>query len=162
MRQATRLGAASVAILLSLVGLSRAADEYAGRYYCVEEFGGGVSFNSSTGKWESTTFRPESKFVLRVDLLTRRDDKLWGTIGTYQVGLTKQGVSDVSACVALGGQSGVDSLAGNMWCEADFAVYRFNLKSLRYLSSYEQGYVGGADNNDDTPSMMAGTCTKID
>ena len=37
--------------------------------------------------------------------------------------------------------------------------YRFNLENNRFLLF---GYFDGADNNENTPAVTGGTCTKID
>ena len=40
--------------------------------------------------------------------------------------------------------------------------YEFNLRTNRFLVYYRSGYLDGKDNNDNTPSMSGGTCTRID
>ena len=40
--------------------------------------------------------------------------------------------------------------------------YQFNLTNNRFLSIYDFGYIDGRDNNDETPSVSGGTCTKIE
>jgi hypothetical protein len=40
--------------------------------------------------------------------------------------------------------------------------YQFNLRTNRFLGAYLEGYVDGKDNNDDTPFVSGGTCSKID
>ena len=47
-------------------------------------------------------------------------------------------------------------------CNAYNHEYQFNLKAHRYLAAYLVGYVDGEDVNDDTPSVTAGVCTKIE
>jgi hypothetical protein len=52
--------------------------------------------------------------------------------------------------------------SGFFYCSDGIGDYTFSIKTYRFLKSYMIGYVGGKDNNDDTPSVQAGTCTKID
>jgi len=41
-------------------------------------------------------------------------------------------------------------------------MYVFNPFTNRFFHIYTAGYISGLDNNDDTPYMAGGTCTKID
>jgi hypothetical protein len=47
-------------------------------------------------------------------------------------------------------------------CSASLKDYVFNLKQGRFLAVYAVGYVNGFDNNDNTPAIDGGRCTKID
>jgi hypothetical protein len=46
-------------------------------------------------------------------------------------------------------------------CGGSVDHYIFDLHSNRYLKTYDWGYTSGKDNNDDTPTVTAGICTKI-
>ena len=42
-----------------------------------------------------------------------------------------------------------------------FGEFKFNTKTLRFLSTYTAGYLDGKENNDNTPAIEIGTCTRF-
>ena len=118
-------------------------------------------------KWKGAALRTEEKFVLRLKHLRGRIEKSYNgeaqTVHEYDVTVTPAGSNYPVLCVSSG-QTHVDvrQLHG-VWCYGvDFQEYRFNLTSNRFLSIYLIGYLEGADNKGNTPSVTGGTCTKID
>jgi hypothetical protein len=155
------LGAFSIATLTnSAVG--QEAVDYSGGYLCLQEFGGGIRFDEPTGRWESTTFRPSGRFVLTLKKL--RDQKVyeWSEMlaGVYEVRVADFGDSDPPICYGYSGSEEVVISDTIMVCTY-FTEYRVNMDGLRFLEIYKAGFIDGADNGNNTPSMMGGTCARI-
>ena len=138
-------------------------------YFCTVELAGGLAFNQNLKKWESAKFRPERKFVLKLKYLTTRTQKDFlgkdETVTDFNVTLTAAGSNSSEPCLKTGDEwsetvpiSQYDFIA----CTAGLSEHYFNLKSNRFLTSYMLGYIDGKDNDDNTPVVSGGTCTKID
>jgi hypothetical protein len=138
-------------------------------YFCVAEATGGLSFNTLQKKWIGTSFRPTEKFVLRLKFVdvrvgtTKLDKDEY--YANFEATLTESGSNSQSRCTQLGA---VDKTAvsigkyNNFSCYANVQEYVFNLDNNRYLSVYASGYTDGVENNDNTPGVTGGVCTKID
>jgi len=139
-------------------------------YYCVADAAGGLKYNESMKKWEGASFRPEAKFALRMNFLRARVQK-----EEYSSLVAEEQVSDYTVTVTTSGSNtGVDCISqypsktvtvyesGNFRCYTAVTEYIFNVRTNRFLAISRVGYVGGEDNNDNTPSIQGGTCTKID
>lgn len=128
-----------------------------GTYSCAAESSGGIFHNNQTKKWEGTSFRPLSKFVLKLKYVrttTEADE--------YAITIMPDGSNDAVACTAdrtpLVQIDEFDFLV----CRTRFYNYKFNLKAGRFLEAYLMGYVNGQDTNNDTPVVSGGVCTKIE
>ena len=51
--------------------------------------------------------------------------------------------------------------AHQLRCNTIFGSLQINKKTMRYIATYEAGYIDGVRSNDNTPSMTIGTCTPI-
>jgi hypothetical protein len=135
-------------------------------YYCVAEFAGGLAYDAGTKKWQGASFRTDNKFVMRMKYVGSRGQGsgLTGSLTEYMVTITQAGDSYAAPCTDDGSYEAKSVLSSNTWvfCNSSLADYKFNLKANRFLSVYALGYVDGTDNNDNTPAMTGGTCTKID
>jgi hypothetical protein len=138
-------------------------------YYCIVEFAGGLAFNPTLKKWESAKFRPERKFVLKLKYLTTRTQKDYAgrdeTVSDFNVTLTASGSNSSEPCLKVGDEWSVVvpiSQDDFISCTAELSEHYFNLRSNRFLTSYMIGYTDGKDNDENTPSVSGGTCTKID
>ncbi len=139
-------------------------------FFCLEEFGGGITFDKQTRRWRSATFRPADKFVLKVAFIEKRTEK--DPVGNdeevllYYISITKQGTQQQSFCFSTSRERkglGVRIDAeGFFSCSHSLEDYSFNLKHLRFLKTYIVGYINGIDSSSDTPAVMGGTCTKIE
>lgn len=137
-------------------------------YLCIPEAAGGVSFNEHTKRWESTKFRLNRGLVLKMKYLRTFSEKnVFGrteTFNEFRVRTTEVGGKDESRCYHVSKHTDqvfigeTDFLTCN---GSDLTEYRFDFKTNRFLRAYLEGYVGGADNDNDTPSITVGTCTKI-
>ena len=128
-----------------------------GSYYCVAEWVGGGWFNSPAKRWEGRSFRPTSKFVIKMKF--DRTDLLFDR---YDVTIIPSGSNEIRNCWS-GSQIEVALLTDYIKCEVHLPPtgYIFNLRTNRFVTTYEGGYTFGDDNNDDTPTIEGGTCTKI-
>jgi hypothetical protein len=137
-------------------------------YFCNVEASGGVSYNANTQRWVGTTFRPEGKFVLRLHFLKERVIKNEivkdETVKDYTATLTNAGSKYARPCAKSGAVDPTVTVfeRGQLYCTDGTTDYSFSIQTNRFLASYLVGFVGGEDNNDNTPSISAGTCTKIE
>ncbi len=137
--------------------------------YCVAEFAEGAWFNSSIKRWDGSVFRPESKFIMRATFLRTRTDQT--TINypiqfdDYNVTITESG-SDFTIDCYRDGEGNSKIVSFNKFsrgqCKTGSMEYVFNLKTNSFLQIYSAGYKRGQDNNNDTPSISGGTCTKME
>jgi hypothetical protein len=147
---------------------SSSAQSNSASYFCVVEFAGGLAYNETLRRWDAARFRPEGKFVLRMQLLKSRTIKTFSekeeVVHDYMVTITKSGANSAIPCTSDSPQSRpavtVDSY-GWLTCSSSLTDYKFNLKTNRFISAYLIGYADGRDTNSDTPSISGGTCTKI-
>jgi hypothetical protein len=151
------------ALLLTLSCAAAAAGERRdGAYFCTGEFAGGLHYNTQLKKWEGATFRPEAKFIVRLKFLNSY--KMAGgfqfEVDDYDVTITKAGTNTALSCSRLG-ETTARLHEFRMECSTGSEDYNFNFKFYRFIRVYAVGYVGGEDNNDDTPNILGGTCIKI-
>jgi hypothetical protein len=149
-----------VAGLLVAIASNAVAEEKAS-YFCTAEVSGGIYFDNQTKHWIGATFKAEKRFVLNTTLISERTD--YGVLKTiFHVTKTDAGSNDSTPCKESG-QVGIDVTSA--FREIRCTVGAFNLvfgrDINRFLMIYPEGYVKGEDNNDDTPSVIAGICTKI-
>jgi hypothetical protein len=137
-------------------------------YFCIVESSGGVAFDARSQKWQGTVFRPEGKFVLKMEWLKSRveNSKYLGDqrVNDYHVSITQSGGTYPMPCGNGARPDGtVVSIfeGGSFRCEAGLQDYAFNIGTNRFLVAYMVGFISGTDNNENTPAMSAGTCTKI-
>jgi len=159
----------SAAILIACVPLSTANAQLVkdASYFCVAEVVGGLAYDAGMKKWIATSFRAEKKFVLRLKFLTNRVEKSVfnqdETVYDYNVTITEAGSNFAGPCLGRGQKHVTVRPLGWLLCHgADLHEYRFDLDTNRFLAAYLHGYIDGKDNNNNTPAVLGGTCTKID
>ena len=165
----TRCSAALSAVLLVVsIEAVWAVEPKDASYFCVAEASGGLSFNAVQKRWIGTSFRASEKFVLRLKYV----DANFGTAKydkdelytNFEAFVTPSGSNYESKCAPLS-RGGNATIAvgsyGGFACYANIQEYVFNLNTNRYLNLYSSGYTDGTDNNENTPSVTAGVCTKI-
>jgi hypothetical protein len=128
-----------------------------GTYSCTAQTSGGIFYNSKTKKWEGTSFRPLSKFVLSVKYVRTTAD-----VDEYAVTVMPDGSSDALACTADRTPLIQFDETDFLVCRTKFYDYKFNLKAGRFVEAYLMGYVNGQNSNDDTPVLSGGVCTRIE
>ena len=144
-------------------------------YYCVGEAAGGLFYNEKTKKWEAITgFVPFQRFVLKMKFLgarVRKERAIEEQVSDYKVTVTESDQNIALSCRDDDPNKSSDDPNKTVTVSDQFRTfscattsydYQFNLGTRRFLSIYRYGYTNGNDNNDDNPSVEAGTCTKID
>ena len=139
------------------VAVSFAQQATEGTYFCAAESSGGIFYNDQTKKWEGTSFRPLSKFTLRIKYVrtTTQGDE-------YAVTVTPYGRDVALPCTSHRTQLAQIDKFNYLGCRTEFYDYKFNLKASRFVEAYLIGYINGHDTNDDTPVVSGGVCTKIE
>jgi hypothetical protein len=155
--------AAFMGAALSTQGAA-AQGTFSGTYVCLDEFGGGIAYDQRTQRWLGTTFSPSRRFVLKLNFAPeRRPDKLPEGIEVYTGVISIVGDEGSNHECSWGGSRTLAVFSdGDLLCYAALSTYRFNLKTLRFTTAYQRGYVDGEDDNQDTPRMMGGSCAKIE
>jgi hypothetical protein len=110
-------------------------------YLCVSEASGGVAYEKNINKWKGTVFRTKNEKIL----ITSKNNK-W---------VMRKFESTIEV------DCNAPSNYGVMRCSDIFGTLIFNMVTRRYLSSYLAGYTDGSDNNDNTPNIEIGVCTKL-
>jgi hypothetical protein len=157
----------SFAVALGLaIGVPMIArgQEHDGSYYCVTEFVGGVAYDETLKKWDSTRFRPHEKFVVHFKYAGPHMVGDQSYTDDYFVTVTPSGSGKTESCKNYKGEEKVEFTrgVGRGDCEARLGRYTFGLRYNRFLKTFEfGGYAIGMDQNTDTPSISGGTCTKI-
>lgn len=130
--------AAFISATLGLIPIPALAQD---SYLCVSEAIGGIAYDSSTRKWEGTKFKNKNEKIILV-----KKNGVWK--------LKDFGSTFENDC-------GKMNEFGTFRCDILFGEFLFNSKTKRFLKSYLVGYVSGEDNNNDTPAVMAGTCSPL-
>ena len=139
------------------VSASLAQQPNEGAYSCAAEFSGGIVYNHQTKKWEGSSFRPLSKFTLKLKYVRTEANG-----DEYAVTITSSGRNDALPCISYRTQLAQIDEFGYLVCRTKFFNYKFNLKAGRFVEAYLMGYINGLDTNDDTPMLSGGACTKIE
>jgi hypothetical protein len=159
-----------VLFVIGLIGINSSmalAQSWNGSYYCVGEAAGGLGYDARIKKWRGIEFNPKSKFILRLQYIRMRENKPEGpprTIDDYRVIIKQLGAYSWT-CVRfyLEDESvGIHSDGSTEEVDCIGGTYIFNMKKGRFLLVNREGFIDSNDNNDKTPSIEAGTCTKID
>jgi hypothetical protein len=120
-------------------------------YYCTSEFSGGLDYDKTRQRWESTTFNPSIKFVLKLKFLRARTGKealdKAETLNDYAVTITDAGAKIQSSCTPPDGNfNSPITLARDSFefrCSRYFiSEYLFNLETNRFLEAYVRRRTG--------------------
>jgi hypothetical protein len=137
-------------------------------YFCIAEASGGVAYNANMKKWVGMTFNPDDKFVLRLRQLSRRSEKnVLGNnevVTDYNISLIDSGSNTARTCQKIGSVDSTITVYGDraLYCADGTTDYVFNIAANRFLASDMRGYAFRRDISEDSPSISAGTCTKIE
>ena len=120
-----------------------------GAYYCVPEISGGLAYDEATKKWVGSVFRVSSypRFIMKVT--------------GNRITITDSGSNVARPCEPTSSRSQTDGPL-TFRCVSSLVDYVFDLRTNRYMAIYTIGYTNGEDNNNNTPLVAGGTCTRID
>ena len=152
----------------AVANIAYAIEAKSAAYYCISEAAGGVAYEERLKKWTSTHFRPGKGFVLKLNFLSTNREKMFdwtdiSTVNRFIVTVTEAGSSLESPCRNLKDYRSPVEFWDDGWlrCEAGLSEFRFNPVNNRFLKAYLVGYVGGDNDNENTPAITIGVCTKI-
>lgn len=125
----------------------------AASWLCVADQSTGFKFDSYTKKWNVTRFDVSEK---RYTIVFRDDEKYPYTVREF---------GELNSLPMLCEDFAAETF---LHCRGIAGTFRFNQRTLRYIHSYEVGYINPTPGlNDmkegaDTPFMEIGRCSKID
>jgi hypothetical protein len=125
----------------------------------------GLAFDGASKKWSAAALRVDQKFVLRMKYGGSRMAKLTAEevqVSDYDITITDAGTDFDRPCSYNQKMVTIHDDDGGFRCGTITEDFVVNIKTLRFLRIYPLGYVSGQDNNDNTPSVSGGTCTRID
>ncbi|MCX5514731.1 hypothetical protein C3941_15740 [Kaistia algarum] len=158
--------------VLAAEDLYDVSGKFAGKYFCIASAAGGVIYSDVEKEWRATSFRvDENKFVINIKkerVVKAGDGFLSGDAMSYAVTISDFVINTPQYCTTRSNYVDGSVMSLSMWkggafrCSAALKDYTINLATGRYLAAYLVGYVSGVDNNEDTPSLTIGRCTKIE
>ncbi len=143
--------------------------KFAGSYLCLAEVSGGVAYDDTSKKWTGTPFRADGKYIVKVENIGTKQLKLEvhdEVVALYSIKVSKFGesVRDLDQCIGLGKKRDEPfpfTKEGRFRCATLGTDWTVNLAAGRYLKAYLWGFTGGEDNNDNTPFVEIGLCSKL-
>jgi hypothetical protein len=158
-----------VALILSQPCLALKLEPKDASFSCAVKFSGGIAVNEMSKRWDSVHFTPVPIRSLVVNLQFvsvdfrkdgRGEDEL---VLSYRVTVAAERNQYPTAPWFPGEcKTNISVRPDDPWftCSSGPSHYSVNLGVNRFIASYMAGYVNGSDNNDDTPSVSAGSCYK--
>ncbi len=110
-------------------------------YLCIPTAATGFSYEASKDSWVVTRFNIEDE-----KKILKRTQGGWEWVNF--------GAKSGRRCPDFND-------ADQLNCNLIFGSLRMNKKTMRYVVTYEVGYIDGVRSNDNTPSMTIGACTPI-
>ena len=120
-------------------------------YICIPSASNGFTVRQGGSKWEITKFRIDD---VKKILKKNNGEWKWSRFGESTV------FSDCSDGISEEKKNDFN-FAGYLFCDTLSGHVRINKKTLRYLETYEYGFVEGKDNNENTPFIEIGTCSPL-
>jgi hypothetical protein len=110
------------------------------KYICIEDKATGLFYDRNKDSWDTTKFKAYVKYIISI--------------------AAKE--SPMATVMKFGQQKPAFFCeVDTMNCSGPEGLFMFNPENLRYLRSYMQGYINGADNNEHTPHVAIGTCSSL-
>lgn len=120
---------------------------------CTVEMSAGIALDRSTGKWTTSTFRPEAKYVVRRSSNPKFKYEVAQLGGRHPTAFCEREFEQgVLRCAGFGHE------------------FYFSRGDMRFLSFYKMGYwnesaiaaaAPGRREGDDTPAVNAGPCAAL-
>lgn len=142
---------ASLAGLCVLFPLSCWGSESEISYLCVSEDSTGFYFEN--GKWDRTQFNTDDeKFIIR----KMKPDEVF-----FKENENRYGVYDLGENIASRRCNAPSEHTKDIICKAGIGELYFSPESGRFIKTYIAGYWDGSDDNDNTPNITRGRCSRI-
>jgi len=172
LKSALKLMAATAFLFTPDLALSQNANDFSGSYFCTGDAVGGVSYNNGAGKWEGAVFSSGDQYILNVKFFGEVENIYRTDIRAYFITFSEHG-NKATAASETSCDTKIDELRkinsslsyisdqGSFSCRVIGGDLNVNLLNGRFLQSYVWGYVDGADDNNNTPNIEIGTCSRI-
>lgn len=137
-------------LLLSILSnFALSNDGHTDTWICISEDSTGFYFKD--GKWGRAVFNiSEDKFIIRP--IKKSDGRRYFNDKAHPYGVFVLGENRPSKRC---------SADEDIVCKLGIGDLFFSPKSGRFIRIYAEGYWDGADNNDNTPNITRGRCSKI-
>jgi hypothetical protein len=110
-------------------------------YLCIADATTGFRYDNNSKEWVKTSFKTaDEKYILKKN----QEGWEWLEFGSK-----------------TGMQCGEINEYGWLHCTLWVGSLKFNKNNLRYLRTYDAGYVDGKNNNDNTPVISIGKCSPL-
>ena len=118
------------------------------KYLCVTDAtAAGIEYKGSQESWLPTVFIAGDRYIVSVDIRTK-DNKMVTTVTPYGDAVPYW------FC-------GATVASGALLCSGQSSLFVFNEKTLRFIETFFDGYVDGANDNLNKPYIVVGNCTKL-
>lgn len=157
-----------LSLLCACAAPAQAIEARSVSYYCTTDAAGGVNYDKQNQRWKSANFKPDKPFVLKLKLVGSSREKMFdwspvSMVNRFEVLTTEAGSNFDRPCRNTKDAKSPVEVWGDGWlfCDFNLTELRFNPSNNRFMTSYLIGYVDGDDNNENTPSISVGVCTKV-
>ncbi len=115
-------------------------------YICIPSQSTGFFYSKSEKKWKSTSFNVEGKkyLVKRV----KDEGYRWSELGTDRVTFCENSM--------------FTKKFGHVSCKLFDGSLELQLSTLKFIETYNHGYIDGSTENTLTPNMTIGTCAVLE
>ena len=151
-------------LALAMPSMAMGLERSDGAYYCAVNFAGGIAYNDTLKRWEGALFNPSGNFVAKLSFHESKKKSIGSftfDLDEYDVTITEERDNSVTDNCLHDKKPPTNEEKFGMSCNTGLKEYKFNFDNHRFMKIYTEGYVTGVDNNNDTPAISGGLCTKI-
>ena len=136
--------------ILAIFPLSSYGEQSSNTYLCISEESTGFYYEK--GQWGHANFNVKNdKFILRE--IKVGELGYFGKENSYGIFPIGERHPEL--------QCGISESENNFVCQGLLGQFYFSPKSGRFIKTYIAGYWDGKDNNENTPAITRGRCSKI-
>ncbi len=139
-----------IIVALAVAAASTAANADEG-WLCVDELSAGIRYFPELEKWQSVRLIADHKYLIRkwseddFSIFLERREWVVLSLGDPIPDYTCGGIGEL----------------GYLYCTGIYGTMQMNTKTLRFLNTYNFGYIDGTDEPGNTPRISAGTCAPM-
>jgi hypothetical protein len=138
-----------------------------GTYNCTGKFAGGLEYNKALKEWEGAVVKPSRNFVMKITFRQtvkgqNREEYDKGQTedrDEYDVTITEEGDTSVGCLESREHLPSINKYGFLECSRMGLIEYKFNFINHRFIEIYKGGYINGANDNNDTPTVSGGVCT---